>query len=497
MESRLAIAKDLLHKDGSIFVSIDDEEAFNLKLLMDEMFGEEAFVGSIAYERSGSAGLGQGGSIVNTKEYVLFYSLNKSNLNFVGHDRPLEKDTMKRYNKILIDEGQKELVKEFNAKSNNLPVKIYKHTNHKFETISLRDFKNRKDEIEKEYVDNFENVFRTFLVQKENEFQHYLISNMDKDHLYSVEYIPSRGKYAGKEVQNYYFNNELFAWLKESAFVDGGKVIKTNKITDLWAHSDIPKADLFNEGNVTLPRGKKPEHLLYRLIKLATNEGDTVLDFFAGSATTAATAVKMKRKSIAIEMGEYFEDKTLKRMKSVLSGDSTGISSKVGWNGSGIVKYHELEQYEDILDNLRLYKEVEVPASIPKKYLFRPEENYVRSNFDISKPFSNVYTHGKGNNDKKIDFVETYCYLKGYIIESLSYKNISGKLYAILKTSNKLIIFREIALGEDDTNNIKKIISDYDNIDQIEVNYDIDQRKLDIETKVITNSDFDEGLLWN
>ncbi len=498
MESRLLLAKDLLDKDGSIFISIDDEEAFNLKLLMDDIFGEDAFVGSIAYERSGSAGLGQGGSIVNTKEYILFYSLNKSKLNFVGHDRPLEKDTMKRYNKVLVDEGEKELVKEFNAKSNDLPVRIYKHTGHEFKTISLRSFETRKKEIEKDFVDNFDNVFRTFLVQKENEFQHYLISNMDKNNLYSVEYIPSRGKHSGQEITNYYFNNELFAWLKDSAFLDGDKIIKTNKITDLWAHSDIPKADLFNEGKVTLPRGKKPEHLIYRLIKLATNEGDLVLDFFAGSGTTAATAVKMQRKSIAIEMGEYFEEKTLTRMKHVLSGDSTGISAKVDWAGSGIVKYHDLEQYEDILDNLNEYTEkTEIPNNLPRKYLFRPEANYIRGNFDISKPFTNMYIHGKSNVKRHIDFIETYCYLKGYSIEKIDYIEIEAKLYAVIKTGSKLLIFREVELGEDDSENIKTIVSGYENIDQLEVNFDIDLRRINIDAKVISNSDLDEGLLWS
>ena len=70
--------RDLLAPDGSIFVSIDDSELARLRLLMDEVFGESNFISCIAYERSGSAGLGQSGVLLNTKEYILFYSFFKS-----------------------------------------------------------------------------------------------------------------------------------------------------------------------------------------------------------------------------------------------------------------------------------------------------------------------------------------------------------------------------------------------------------------------------------
>lgn len=498
MESRLSLAKDLLDKEGSIFVSIDDEEVFNLKLLMDEIFGESAFVASIAYERSGSAGLGQGGAIVNTKEYILFYSLNKTNLNLVGYDRPLEKETMQRYSSVLVDEGDKELIHEFKSLSNDLPVKIYKHTNFVRENISLREFSKRESEIRKEYAEKLNQIYRTNNVQKENQFQNHLISFMNKENLYTVDYTPSRGKDKGKEITRYYYNAELFAWLKDTASKTKNGVIKTNKITDMWGHSEIPKADLANEGGVYLSRGKKPENLLYRLIKLATNEGDIVLDFFAGSASTAATALKMKRKSIAIEMGEYFEAKTLTRMKNVLSGDPTGISKKMNWSGGGIVKYHEIEQYEDILMNLNVDEgREEIPQELPKKYLFRPEANHIRNNFDLSKPFTNNYVHGKSNKSKRIDFMETYCYLKGYQIESNTFTKIDNKSYQIVKSGNKLIIFREIELGEDDSSAINEITARYENVDSIEINFEVDVRRIQKELFIINNSDFDEGLLWS
>ncbi len=340
---RIKILYRLLSNKGLLWISIDDDECHYLKVVCDEIFGRNNFVSDITYERSGSAGLGQGGLFVNTTEHILVYKKEELCVNNVLGTEELELKTMKRYNKVLVNEGERELVEEFLAPSNRLPVKIYKHTNFEIETISLRSPQTRMREINEEFVSKFDRIFRTNNVQKENEFQNKLLSKMDKKFLYTVDYTPSRGKYAGKETTLYYYNAELFAWLKDTAFIENGKVVKTSKLTTVWKHGDIPKADLANEGGVEFPRSKKPEQLIKRILEISTNEGDIVLDSFLGSGTTAAVAHKMGRKWIGIELGDHCYTHCKPRLDRVIDGeDKGGITKSVNWKGGGGFKFYEL-----------------------------------------------------------------------------------------------------------------------------------------------------------
>ncbi|MCB0313676.1 MAG: site-specific DNA-methyltransferase, partial [Calditrichaeota bacterium] len=94
------------------------------------------------------------------------------------------------------------------------------------------------------------------------------------------------------------------------------------------------------------------EALLRRVIESTSAPGDWVMDFFLGSGTTTAAAQKLGRKWIGIEMGDHFFSVILPRMKKVLFGDASEISRAVSWQGGGFFKYHTLEQYEDVLENL-------------------------------------------------------------------------------------------------------------------------------------------------
>jgi len=360
IKNRLLYAKNMMHETGFIFVSCDDSEEAYLKVILDEVFGRENFVNTISYERSGSAGIGQGGFFVDTAEFILVYSKNKSSCSFnqVTKSSLLDYEVMKRYNNILEKEGEKELIKEFKSKSNGEPVKIFKHTNYNIEKVSLKDYEKREIEIRKSFKENFSKVFRTTNPQAENSFQQELLSYMDNG-LYSVEYTPSRGKNKDIQTTTYYLGNGIFAWLKDSAHVEGANVVKENKLTTLWSHAEIPKADLANEGDVNLKRGKKPEQLLNRIIELSTNEGDLVLDFFIGSGTTCAVSHKMKRKYIGIEQLNYGENDSVIRLKNVIGKtekkqgelmpsdifDKSGVSKKVNWQGGGSFIYCELAKY--------------------------------------------------------------------------------------------------------------------------------------------------------
>jgi len=363
MKNRLKIAKDLLKDEGAIFIQVDDIEVGYLQVLADEIFDRENFLSEIAYQRSGSAGLGQGGAfLINTTEFILVYAKDKSKLQTfeVKSSEPLDYEVMKRYKHILVSLGKKELIHKFKAASTKEIVRIYKHSNFKVESISLAKFEEKKDEIRKAFLNNFDKIFRTTNPQAENKFQQELISKMSKG-LFSAEYTASRGKHEGQRIIRYYYDKGIFAWLKDTARVENNDVIKETKISDFWAHKEIPKADLANEGGVKLKRGKKPEQLMKRILELVTKEGDLVLDYHLGCGTTTAVAHKMKRHYIGVEQLDYRDDDSVVRLKNVIGKsnskgklkesiddyDSTGISKSVNWKGGGSFIYCELKELNE------------------------------------------------------------------------------------------------------------------------------------------------------
>ena len=341
---RIKILYGLLKEDGLFWIHLDDVEVHYCKIMLDEIFNRSNFVSHITYERSAVAGLGQGGYLVNTTEHILLYKKSilpeKENLSYAE----LGLNIIKRYNHYVSNFGTRKLVKEFVAKSNGEKVKIYEHSDVEIETISLKNITEREEEIRQQFVKHIDTLFRGNPVQKENEFQNDIIAGMEKGKFYSVDYVPSRGKYRNQETTLYYSNCELLSWLKDTSSVEDGRITKSQKMTTLWKHGEIPKADIANEGGVYFPRSKKPEQLLKRIIEMSTKEGDYVLDSFLGSGTTAATAHKMGRKWIGIEMGEHAYSHCQKRLCNVIDGEQTGISKSVNWHGGGGFKFYELAE---------------------------------------------------------------------------------------------------------------------------------------------------------
>jgi adenine-specific DNA-methyltransferase len=342
MKARLEILKVLLRKDGVIFVHIDDIEQAYLKVLLDEIFGRRNFLAQIAWERSPGAGIGQGGQfVVNVTEYILAYARNREDFGRANatYEHEIELKTLKQYKEILLNEGEKQLAREFPAPATGLPVKVYKHSNYEVKTISLARFSERREDVMKMLIDNFSKIFSTNAPQKENKFKMGLISMMD-DGLYSVEYVRSRGKYSGQSVREYYIRRRLIGFLSEVSRPAENTVLKVDRINDFWTKEQISSAGISVEGNVEMERGKKPEALLRRIIEMTSSRDDWVLDSFLGSGTTAAVAHKLGRKWIGIELGEHAETLCLPRLKRVVSGeDQTGISKQVGWKGGGGFRY--------------------------------------------------------------------------------------------------------------------------------------------------------------
>ena len=382
MQKRLIILHKLLCRSGLFWIHLDDMEVHYCKVILDEIFGRENFVSHITYERSAVAGLGQGGYLVNTTEHILLYKKvilpTAQNYTYFG----LEMNIMKRYNRYIADFGEKKLIREFISKSNGMPVKVYEHDNIDIQSRSLKDYEKRNEEINSIYVQHINTIFRGNRVQKENAFQNDLIQGMDKTKLYSVEYTPSRGKYENIQTTLYYYNCELLSWLSDTAEVKEYTVVKSQKMSTLWKHNEIPKADIANEGGVYFPRGKKPEQLIKRILEMSTNEGDIVLDSFLGSGTTAAVAQKMNRRYIGIEFGNQAYTHCYSRLRNVTDGkDLTGISKAQKWRGGSGFKFYELAPTllkEDKFGNLVINKEYNadmLAAAMAKQegYTYQPD----------------------------------------------------------------------------------------------------------------------------
>ena len=240
----------------------------------------------------------------------------------------------------------------------------------------------REQEIRQEFVVHLDTLFRGNRVQKENEFQNKIIASLDKDTLYSVDYIPSRGKNKEKLTTLYYYNCELLSWLKDTTSLEDNRISKSQKMTTLWKHSEIPKADIANEGGIHFPRSKKPEQLIKRILEMSTDEGDIVLDSFLGSGTTAATAHKMKRKWIGIELGDHAYTHCKPRLDAVIDGkDKLGITKATGWQGGGGYRFYELAPTlilrdafgEAVISDAYNAEQLAAAVALHEGYIYRPD----------------------------------------------------------------------------------------------------------------------------
>ena len=175
-------------------------------------------------------------------------------------------------------------------------------------------------------------------------------------------------------------------------------------------------------------RTENSEELMERVLKFSQEE-DCVIDYFGGSCSTLATAAKMNRRWIGVEMGEQFDTVDLPRMKRVLGGEQSGISSSYPSIKSGAFKYIRLEQYEDTLNNL-VPKDVafdfSTNDSFKESYMlgYMMDTETKGSLFNLEwfvNPFAMTLKTTKDNElvETKVDMVETFNFLIGLNVETM------------------------------------------------------------------------------
>lgn len=333
MRNRLEVAKDLLHRSGTMMFHIDEKEMAHLRVLCDEVLGRENFLNIFCIKTSDPSGHKTvNPSPYSQTEYILLYARHKPSYKYEAYFVPSNYDG--GYNKLILNPDapytEWEIVglNEYIAQENG-----YKNTRQANQSLGS-------------YV--FESLVAKFALENRSAvFQATAIAN---DAAKSIVAIRDKSKADPGKVFRVESNNgevfvlngrQVYFYANKVKEIDG-QLTPAKPLTNLWA--DIAYNGISKEGGVTLKNGKKPEKLLRRVIDISTNEGDLVLDYHLGSGTTAAVAHKMKRRYIGIEQLDYGKNDSTVRLNNVIKGDQTGISKDVDWHGGGSFIYCELKK---------------------------------------------------------------------------------------------------------------------------------------------------------
>jgi len=286
MYPRLELLKQFLREDGFIFIQIDNNEMMYLKILMDEIFGRNNFINDIIWKRRGGSA-NPSNRLNNVTDYILWYS--KSQEYNINHIFSLDDDNTKQYIEERfnnVDENGRRFMKSPIQSPNPRPNLTYDYKGYKTPPKGYS--------ISKEVMEKWDKESKLWFPEKKNQ-------NINRK-IYLDEY-------------------------------------KGQPVPNLW--TDIKVINPMSKERLEFD-GQKPEMIIERILALATNKNDLVLDSFLGSGTTAAVAHKMGRRYIGIEMGEQAKTHCAVRLKKVIDGEQAGISKSVEWNGGGGFRFFTL-----------------------------------------------------------------------------------------------------------------------------------------------------------
>ena len=297
MLPRLQLLRELLSEDGSIWVTIDDNEGHYLKVLMDEVFGRRNFVSTAIWQKK-YAPKSDSKYLSESHDFVL------------GYAKKLDALALNR-----IVKGDKQISRYTNRDSD--PRGPWKASD--------------------------------------------VLRNEARDYAIFPVILPSGREVLPPSGTSWRYTKEKFAELITDNRiwfgVDGdarpaykrflSEVTDSMPATTIWTfdevgHNDESKKEMRGLFGDNLFGTPKPERLLQRILHIATHPGDLVLDSFLGSGTTAAVAHKMGRRWIGIEMGEHAATHCLPRLQKVIDGEQGGISKAVNWQGGGGFRFMTL-----------------------------------------------------------------------------------------------------------------------------------------------------------
>lgn len=353
MRERLVLLCRLLAKDGTIWISIDDREEAYLKVMCDEIFGRENFVSNIAWQRTYSTRNDSKG-IVNEVEHILVYSKTPG---WQPKKLPRTAEMNKKYKN---PDGDKALWRSDNpyaADASTHQGMVYA-IQHPFSGEYLyptpgSHWRYGQDDM----------------LASMNGWCEYTLKELDdaKKRAEICGVAPSEVRKGVKAIvlakplkisracaekvmqtgpwPRFFFSKNGQGGIARKTYLENvGGVPPTN----LWPFVEVGHTDEAKKEIMALFKGKspfdtpKPERLIQRILTIATDEGDLVLDSFLGSGTTAAVAHKMGRRWIGVELGDHCYSLCQPRLTKVVDGEQGGISEAVKWKGGGGFRFFEL-----------------------------------------------------------------------------------------------------------------------------------------------------------
>lgn len=301
MRPRLEILWRLLSEDGSLWISIDDDEQAYMKVLCDELFGRSSFIASIIWQKRTSPDMRA--VISDGHDYVLVYAKDKDLFKQVRNRLPLSEEQRKSYKNPDNDPRGPWTSTDCTAQAGH-------GTADQFYTL-------------------------TTPVGRVIELPKSLCWRFTKERM--EEEIAAGRIWLGKDGTGV---PRKKTYLKDST----GVVPWTLWMNKEVGHNQEAKKEnnaLFGSSNAF--DTPKPERLIQRIIHIASNPGDLVLDSFLGSGTTAAVAQKMGRRWIGVEMGNHAYTHCKVRMDKVIAGkDPGGITKAQNWQGGGGYRFYEV-----------------------------------------------------------------------------------------------------------------------------------------------------------
>lgn len=309
MYARLCILRDFLSEDGSFFVSIDDKEGCYLKVLLDEIFGRKNFVTSFIWQKVDSPNDNKV-SICPDHEFIHCYAKNIQRVNFK-----------------------------------------------KMSSTSILDAYHKKDENGRLYRDRLLRKNGKNSLRQDRPTMWFPLVDPDGNEVWPIQDDGKEGRWAvGKDGVERLIKGGLLVWQKRLNKSSGLMVwtpysrefAPDNPVRpymSIWC--DVKTTRQAKAHHKTLFESNlldtiKPEELIKRILEMATERGDLVLDSFLGSGTTASVAHKMQRRYIGIEMGEHAVSLCLPRLKKVINGEQGGITESVDWQGGGGFGFYKL-----------------------------------------------------------------------------------------------------------------------------------------------------------
>jgi len=303
MRDRLEIIRRLLSDDGSLWITIDDNEAHYLKVLCDEVFGRSNFVANVVWQKK-------------------YSKQNDAKWLSISHDH------------VLLYARKKDSWRPNLLERNDEQLKGYKNLDHDprgdWQSVVYTCAKTRAERP---------NLFYGIRHPKTNDL-----------------IFPSESRVWGYDEKRHAEHvRDGLIWWGANQEKDKPRLksflskVGTGLVPDtLWLRADSgdnqdAKRETLALNSIDIFATPKPEKLMTKVLEIATNPGDLVLDSFAGSGTTGAVAHKMGRRWIMVELGEHCHTHIVPRLQKVVNGqDLGGVTQATGWKGGGGFRYYEL-----------------------------------------------------------------------------------------------------------------------------------------------------------